>query len=109
LLFNSSSDGIDVITDLVLGSNTYVGDHIEISASGFGDGLVPGGTAPLLTFDDIAIATNPGTDGYFIFDNSGANAGTLYWDATGGSGSDGTAIALLSSVTALTPLDLRLI
>jgi len=92
------------ITDFTHGT-----DILQISASGFGHGLVAGGTAPLVTAADIALASHAGTNGYFILDNSGANAGTLYWDATGGSGADATPVVHLQNVTALLSSDFHLV
>lgn len=80
------------ITDFVAGT-----DHLTISATGFGDGLISGGAAPLVTALTSANATHFGADGYFILDNSA----TLWWDANGGSGADATALAKLTGVAAL--------
>jgi acid phosphatase len=84
-------------------------DHLQISASGFGHGLAAAGTAPLVASADLASASHPGTGGYFIFDNAGANAGSLYWDATGGTGTDATALVHLNNVTALLSSDFHLV
>src|SRR5262245_13568386 len=67
-------NGLDIITDFVLGLNTPAADHLEFLASGFAHGLVVGG-APVATAAAISSASNPGSDGHFIFDN------TVYWDA----------------------------
>jgi hypothetical protein len=48
-----------------------------------------------VTAASAADASNPGADGYFIFDNDGADAGTVSWDATGGSGADATPLLVL--------------
>src|SRR5947209_848395 len=92
------------ITDFAAGS-----DHLQISASGFGHGLTAGASIPLVTSADPASASHPGSGGYFIFDNAGANAGTLYWDATGGAGTDATALVHLNNVTALLSSDFHLV
>jgi hypothetical protein len=47
--------------------------------------------------------------GYFIFDNAGASIGTVYWDATGGSGADAVPFAVLQGVTSLLPSDFHLV
>ena len=101
-VFNFPSDGVDTITDFVSGSS--VGDHLEISAAGFG-----AGSLSLVTAEDASSASNAGSDGYFIFDNSGANSGTLYWDASGGSGTDAIPFVVLTGVTVLQPSDFHLV
>jgi Ca2+-binding RTX toxin-like protein len=92
------------ITDFAQGT-----DILQVSASGFGHGLVAGGAVPLVTAADIASASHAGTTGYFIYDNAGANAGTLYWDATGGSGADAIPVVHLQNVAALLQSDFHLV
>jgi hypothetical protein len=92
------------ITDFGAGA-----DHLQISASGFGHGLTAGGTTPLVTAADLASASHAGTGGYLIFDNAGPNAGTLYWDATGGSGMDATALVHLNNVSSLQSSDFHIV
>lgn len=53
-------------------------------------------------------ASNPAS-GVFLFDNAGANKGTLYWDANGGSGADAIALAKLQGVSSLTPSDFHVV
>ncbi|WP_170263340.1 cadherin domain-containing protein [Blastochloris sulfoviridis] len=103
-VFRAPAEGVDTITDFV--SRT---DYFEISASGFGGGLVAGTSATLKTVADVAAASNTGTKGYFIFDNSGANAGTVYWDPTGGVGSDAVAFAKIAAGSALVPTDFHVV
>jgi hypothetical protein len=68
------------------------------------------GTPPeLITTTDPAAANHSGSDGYFIFSESGPNAGTLYWDATGGSGADAKAIVSLPGVTSLHTSDFHVV
>jgi Ca2+-binding RTX toxin-like protein len=101
-VFTQPADGIDTVTDFVSGT-----DHLQVSASGFGGGLVAG-TAPVVVLAaDLASASAlaPQQGGYMILDNSGTGAGTLYWDATGGSSDDAVAFAKLTGVTALLPSD----
>jgi hypothetical protein len=50
-----------------------------------------------------------GSDGYFIFDDAGKGLGTLYWDATGGSGADAVGVATLSGVTGLSATDFLIV
>jgi Ca2+-binding RTX toxin-like protein len=99
-VFNLPSEGTDAITDFVRGTDT-----VQVSASGFGGGLAAGATPILITAADGAATSNPGSKGYFIFDSSGADAGTVLWDATGGSGADAVAIVKLEGITSLLPSD----
>ncbi|SDB13881.1 calcium-binding protein [Bauldia litoralis] len=94
--FKSAFGGLDTITDFVSGSDT-----IQVSASGFGGGLVAGGAAPLVGLADITGYTHGGGAGVFLFDTSGADLGTIYWDANGGSSSDAIAFARISGATLL--------
>lgn len=98
-LFSSLSDGLDVINDFTTGA-----DSIWISAGGFGGGLVAGESARLTTVGDFAAANNAVP--CFIYDNAGANAGTLYWDANGGSGADAIAFAALTGGPAVAATDI---
>jgi uncharacterized delta-60 repeat protein len=91
-VFNSSPLTPATITDFAAGT-----DHLQISAAGFGHGLVAGNPVTLVTAATASAAANAGTDGYFIFDN----AHTVWWDPTGGSGSDAIALAKLTAVAAL--------
>lgn len=63
----------------------------------------------MLAVADVSTADNGGTDGYFIYDNAGLNAGTIYWDATGGSGSDAVAFAKITAGSALQPTDFHVV
>ena len=94
--------GLDTIADFVSGT-----DKFEISATGFGSGLVAGASASLIIAPDAASASNSGSNGYFIFDNVGPDLGTLYFDPTGGGGSD--AIALAKGLTSLQASDFLLV
>jgi Ca2+-binding RTX toxin-like protein len=103
-VFNSAADGKDTITDFVHGT-----DMLQISASGFGGGLVTNTAVTLVTAASAAAASNAGTGGYFIFDNAGTDAGTVLWDPTGGSGTDAVAIVQLQGVTSLLPNDFHIV
>ena len=81
----------------------------QISAAGFGGGLTANGAATLAIATAAGSASNAGIGGYFIFDNAGADAGTLYWDATGGSGADAAAVAHLSGVSSLLASDFHIV
>jgi hypothetical protein len=83
-------------------------DYLQISATGFGGGLGAGDLASLVTVADLAAATG-GEGGYFIFDNSGDNVGTVYWDETGGTSDDAQAFARLAAGTPLLPSDFHVV
>jgi Ca2+-binding RTX toxin-like protein len=97
--FNLPSQGIANITDFNRGE-----DLLQISAAGFGHGLVAGATPTVVNASDAASAAFAGTTGYFIF-----AASTLLWDPTGGIGADAMAIANLHNVATLAASDFHLI
>ena len=84
-------------------------DSLEIMAAEFGHGLVAGQSAPVVDAASINRANHAGTNGYFIFDTTGGGAHTLYWDATGGSGSDAVAIAKIDGASSLTAADFHIV
>lgn len=102
-VFTSLADKGDVIKDFLPGT-----DVLAFSAAGFGGGLVAGETAMVVNAASAAAAAG-GSTGYFIFDDAGKGLGTLYWDATGGSGADAVAVATLSGVTGLSATDLLIV
>jgi len=102
-VFGLPTHGVDSVMDFVSGT-----DWLGISASGFGGGLVAGGAATLVSAADAA-SVSGGAGGYFIFDNAGPGSGTLYWDPTGGSGSDAVAFVQLVGVSSLQASDLHLL
>jgi Ca2+-binding RTX toxin-like protein len=95
-IFAFANEGVDTITDFVSNS-----DWLQISAAGFGGGLFANAAAHLVSLADIAGYTDGGSRGLFLFDNSGAAHGTLYWDSNGGSGSDAIAIARINGASLL--------
>jgi Ca2+-binding RTX toxin-like protein len=97
-VFNAPSDSVDTITDF----SHAQGDVIDISAIGFGHGLVADQSVSLVTATSIGTANHVGSDGDFIFI---ASTGNLYWDATSGSGTDAILLATLTGVTTLTQSD----
>jgi len=103
-VFNLPSEGIDTITDFTRGT-----DIIQITAAGFGSGLVADVSVTVVTAASSTAASNPGANGYFVFDNEGADAGTLLWDATGGNGDDAIAVLKLQGVTTLLPTDFHVV
>jgi serralysin len=108
--FDSPSDGLDIISDFTSFDISLAdGDRVLISASGFGGGLEADGPVDLVSAASVLDASNAGTDGYLIFDNAGADAGTVYWDATGGDSADATAFVILQGATTLQPIDFQVV
>jgi Ca2+-binding RTX toxin-like protein len=93
----------DTITDFTPGT-----DYLELMGWAFSDALVAGSTPTLVTAASAGAASS-GPTPYFIYDNVGGRAGTLYLDTTGGSGSDAVAIAVLSGAPALTAADIHIV
>jgi Ca2+-binding RTX toxin-like protein len=102
-VFAALADKGDAIKDFLVGT-----DLLEFSAAGFGGGLVAGEAATVMNAASSAAAMG-GPNGYFIFDDAGKGLGTLYWDATGGSGADAMAVATLSGVTGLNATDFLIV
>ena len=92
--FQSASDGPDEITDFVSGT-----DQIQVSASGFGGGLIAGGTVSLVSGSD---PTASGATGQFLFDT---DDGRLLWDADGTGSGAAVLIATFSNVPPLAASD----
>jgi len=101
--FGAVGNGVDIVTDF-----THGDDHLQVSAGGFGGGLIADAAVTLVSAASASAANGPAA-GYFIFDNAGVNQGTVYWDANGGSGSDAVAIATLQNVTSLLPSDFHVV
>lgn len=96
-VFAALADKGDAIKDFLVGT-----DLLEFSAAGFG--LAAGQAAMVVNAASSAAAMGDPT-GYFIFDDAGKGLGTVYWDATGGSGADAVAVATLSGVAGLNATD----
>ena len=101
-VFKSLSGGVDTIQDFVSGV-----DSIHISAADFGGGLTAGGIVRLSATADVLAFAGSGA-ARFIYDNNGADAG-IYFDATGGSGSDAVLFLRLSGLPSLAVSDILLI
>jgi Ca2+-binding RTX toxin-like protein len=101
-VFNAAPLTQSFIDDFVHGQDT-----LQFSAAGFDHGLTTGATPTVLTGAHAALTG--GANGYFIFDNTDPTGGTLYWDATGGSGADAIAVAKLAGVTALLMSDFHIV
>ena len=91
-MFKSAGPGVDTIVDFKSGTDT-----LHISASGFGGDLKVGETVTLVNFGDAVDAGKSA----FLFDHSGDDAGTIYWDADGGSSANAVAIARIGGSTLL--------
>jgi len=102
-VFKSPVDSPSTIVNFASGH-----DLLEITADAFGHGLTAG-ASPTLVAGAPADVSNAGSSGYFIFDNTDPHGGTLYWDATGGSGTDATAIAHMQGVSVLHLSDVHLV
>lgn len=102
-VFATPADKGDKIADFLVGT-----DLLEFSAVGFGGGLLAGDAATVVNAQSSAAAMG-GAAGYFIFDDAGPGLGTLYWDATGGSGVDAVAVATLTGVVGLNPADFHIV
>jgi len=96
--FQSTTEGADEITDFIGGLDT-----IQVSASGFGGGLVAGGTVSLVSGTD---PTASAATGQFLFDT---DDGRLFWDADGTGGGAAVLIATLSNVPSLGASDFEVI
>lgn len=92
-------DSAPLVPATITDFNAGQGDHLQVSATGFGNGLAAGAT-PTLIPGAPASVSNAGAGGYFIFDNT---THTLYWDATGGSGADAAPVVMLQGVASLLP------
>lgn len=99
----AANDGLDSISDFVSGTDT-----IQVSAAGYGGGLIINAPVTLVVAASAA-AANSVAGGYFIFDNSGADSGTVYWDVSGGSGADAVAIAVVTGVASLQASDFHVV
>lgn len=99
-VLSDAGTGLATITDFTSGIDSF-----DFSAAG----LAAGRAVELITVADVGSASSAGSDGYFIFDNDGADAGMVYWDATGGLGDDALAIARLTNVTSLQTGDIHIV
>ena len=102
-VFNSPVDSPSTIIDFTSGQ-----DLLQILADAFGHGLTAGATPTLVT-GAPADVSHAGSNGYFIFDNTDPHGGTVYWDATGGSGADATALIHMQGVNLLHLSDFHLV
>jgi hypothetical protein len=70
--------------------------------------LVAVGAVTVVNTADATMFTGP-VSGYFIIDDASPNLSMLYWDATGGSGSDAVALATFNGVTSLLPFEVHVV
>ncbi|QIR40677.1 hypothetical protein HCG51_30950 [Tolypothrix sp. PCC 7910] len=98
--FNNGNQGIDIIIDFLSNQS----DKISVSASGFGGGLVAGGT---ITADQFVIGTAAGdASDRFIYNSVN---GDLLFDIDGTGALAATQIAVLSSKPSLAYTDIVVI
>lgn len=89
------AEGGDTITDFVSGE-----DKIEVSAAGFGGGLVVGGAVTLIASSD-PVASSAG--GAFLYDT---DTGDLFWDRDGSGADARVLIATLTGAPAIGASDI---
>lgn len=94
--FNSSNEGVDLITDF-----SVVDDTIQVSAAGFGGGLTAEGAIAANQF--VIGASAQHTSDRFIYNQQ---TGALFFDIDGLSGANQTQIATLSTGLAMTNNDI---
>ena len=92
--FASSAGGPDQITDFDGRS-----DQIQVSADGFGGGLVAGGQVSLVSGSD---PTATEANGQFLYDT---DDGSLYWDVDGTGAEAAVLIATFASIPSLDAAD----
>ena len=92
--FQSPSDGPDQVTDFLSRS-----DQIQVSAEGFGGGLVAGGTVSFVSGTD---PTATEANGQFLYDTDDGN---LYWDVDGTGAEAAVLVATFSNLPALDAVD----
>ncbi len=98
-VFKSPGHGVDTIGDFTSGTDT-----LSISAKGFGGGLKVGETVRLVGFNDV-VETGKGV---FRLSDSGSDAGTVYWDAKGGSSDGSVAIMRIGASSSLLDTDFKI-
>jgi Ca2+-binding RTX toxin-like protein len=100
--YATAAEGQDAISDFATGE-----DIIEVSATGFGGGLVAGTDATgHFTTNATGLADAPEGTGQFIFETDAAR---LWWDADGAGGLAATQVASFAAGTSLAASDLQII
>ncbi|WP_426954737.1 beta strand repeat-containing protein [Muricoccus radiodurans] len=100
--YGSAAEGGDVVYAFVPGT-----DEIEVSAAGFGGGLVAGALpGARFVVNTDGSTTAPSGTGQFIYES---DIGRLWWDADGVGGAAKVAIATFSGAPALTASDIHVI
>ncbi|MBK1986059.1 VCBS repeat-containing protein [Sphaerospermopsis aphanizomenoides BCCUSP55] len=98
---NASNEGIDKIQDFVVGE-----DKIEISATGFGGGLVAGALDNTAFISGLGVTTASDSLQRFIYNSSN---GALFFDADGNGVGSRVQIATLASLPTLSASDIVVI
>ncbi|MGM3305459.1 FG-GAP-like repeat-containing protein [Anabaena sp. WFMT] len=99
--FNASNEGIDKILDF-----STVDDLIEVSAGGFGGGLVVGNLAASAFLSGVGSTTGTTADHRFIYNTIN---GALFFDTDGVGGAASVQIALISTIPSLSDADISVI
>jgi hypothetical protein len=81
------------------------GDQLVIDAFSFGSEFGKG-SSPSVDIGDLGAPGKARGSGSFIYDNVGSDAGTLYYDATGGGAEDAVSLIVLANRPTLTMADL---
>jgi serralysin len=102
-IFRDPKAGVDTVKDFIHGADT-----LEIFAGAFGGGLTAGAVADLLSGGNHNSAVHAGAGGYFYLEQH-SGFGTLFFDPTGGAGTDAFAFAKLIGSPALTASDVHIV
>jgi Ca2+-binding RTX toxin-like protein len=92
--FQSASSGSDEITDFLSGI-----EKLYVSESGFGGGLVAGGTISLVSGADPTASEE---SGQFLYDT---DDGSLFWDADGIGSGEAVLVATFTNLPSLEASD----
>ena len=103
-VFTALTNGLDTVTDWKAGGGA---DVLEVLGASFG-GLAANTAATLTLGADAASASGLAANSFF-FDNSGTDQGTVYFDATGGSGADAVAFVKLTGIATLLATDFHIV
>ncbi|MBM6596765.1 hypothetical protein [Microvirga pudoricolor] len=106
LSVQASDAGWGTITDF--SGKKKGGDKFVIDDAAFSN-LAVGSPIKIVEASDITQASSSGNKGYFIYDKSGADAGGLFYDPTGGNGSDAYDVVMLAGKPHLSASDFYIV
>jgi len=89
----------------IMDFSTRDGDKLAIDAFSFGQGFAKN-SPPLLEIGDLGATDKVRSGSSLIYDNVGSDAGTLYFDATGGTADDAMSLIVLANRPTLTTADI---